>query len=41
VPAGRLARPEEIAAAAAFLLSDDSAFMAGSDLHIDGGMAQI
>jgi NAD(P)-dependent dehydrogenase (short-subunit alcohol dehydrogenase family) len=41
VPAGRLARPEEIAGAALFLASDDSAFMAGSDLHIDGGMAQI
>lgn len=41
VPVGRLARPEEIAGAALFLVSDDSAFMAGSDLHIDGGMAQI
>lgn len=41
VPVGRLARPEEIAGAALFLVSDDSAYMAGSDLHIDGGMAQI
>ena len=41
VPVGRLARPEEIAAAALFLVSDDSAYMAGSDLHIDGGMAQV
>lgn len=41
VPIGRLARPEEIAGGALFLLSEDSAFMAGSDLHIDGGMAQI
>jgi NAD(P)-dependent dehydrogenase (short-subunit alcohol dehydrogenase family) len=41
VPAGRFARPSEIAGAALFLASDDSAFMAGSDLHIDGGMAQI
>ncbi len=41
VPVGRLARPEEIAGAAVFLASDESAFMAGSDLHIDGGMAQI
>jgi NAD(P)-dependent dehydrogenase (short-subunit alcohol dehydrogenase family) len=41
VPVGRLARPDEIAGAALFLASDDSAFMAGSDLHIDGGMAQV
>ena len=41
VPAGRFARPEEIAGAALFLVSEDSAYMAGSDLHIDGGMAQI
>lgn len=33
----RLGRPEDIAAAAAFLASDDAAFMAGSDLVIDGG----
>ena len=41
VPTGRFARPEEIAGAAVFLASDESAYMAGSDLHIDGGMAQI
>ena len=41
VPTGRFAQPAEIAGAALFLASDDSAFMAGSDLHIDGGMAQI
>jgi len=41
VPAGRFARPEEIAGAAAFLASDEAAYMAGSDLQIDGGMAQI
>lgn len=41
VPVGRLGRLEEIATAALFLISDDSSFMAGSDLHIDGGMAQI
>jgi NAD(P)-dependent dehydrogenase (short-subunit alcohol dehydrogenase family) len=41
VPVGRIAQPEEIAGAALFLASDDSAFMAGSDLHIDGGMAQV
>ena len=38
-PMGRIARPEEIAAAAAFLMSDDSSFMTGSDLLVDGGYA--
>jgi len=38
-PIGRIARPEEIAAAAAFLMSDDSAFMTGADLLVDGGYA--
>ena len=41
VPLGRFARPEEIAGAALFLVSDESAYMAGSDLQIDGGMAQV
>lgn len=41
VPLARFARLEEIAAAAAFLASDDSSFMAGSDLHVDGGLAQV
>ena len=41
VPLRRFARLEEIAAAALFLASDDSSFMAGSDLHVDGGMAQV
>ncbi|HVY98873.1 MAG TPA: SDR family oxidoreductase [Dongiaceae bacterium] len=38
-PIGRIGRPEEIAAAAAFLMSDDSSFMTGSDLLVDGGYA--
>lgn len=41
VPVGRIAQTDEIARAALFLASDESAFMAGADLQIDGGMAQI
>jgi NAD(P)-dependent dehydrogenase (short-subunit alcohol dehydrogenase family) len=41
VPLGRLGRPEEIAAGALFLASDESSFMTGAELSIDGGMAQV
>jgi len=41
IPLGRLGRPEELASAALFLASDDSSFVAGIDLPVDGGMAQI
>ena len=34
---GRIARPAEIAAAAAFLLSDDASYITGTDLRVDGG----
>ncbi len=37
VPAGRFARPDEIASAAAFLLSDQATYITGSDLRVDGG----
>jgi NAD(P)-dependent dehydrogenase (short-subunit alcohol dehydrogenase family) len=37
IPAGRLARVEEIAAAAAFLASDEAAYITGAELVHDGG----
>ncbi|MFF3751713.1 SDR family NAD(P)-dependent oxidoreductase [Streptomyces sp. NPDC002018] len=37
-PVGRMGRPEEIAAFAAFLLSDETMFITGAALAIDGGM---
>jgi NAD(P)-dependent dehydrogenase (short-subunit alcohol dehydrogenase family) len=41
VPLGRVAEPEEIAAAAAFLASDDASFVNGIEFFADGGQAQI
>jgi NAD(P)-dependent dehydrogenase (short-subunit alcohol dehydrogenase family) len=41
VPMGRLGRPEELAAAATFLASDDASFIAGVDLVVDGGMTAL
>jgi NAD(P)-dependent dehydrogenase (short-subunit alcohol dehydrogenase family) len=41
VPLGRVARSNEIAAAAAFLASDDANFVNGVELSVDGGLAQI
>jgi NAD(P)-dependent dehydrogenase (short-subunit alcohol dehydrogenase family) len=40
-PMGRLGRPEELAAAALFLASNDSSFITGIDLQVDGGLVQV
>ncbi|MEU0969941.1 SDR family oxidoreductase [Streptomyces sp. NPDC005917] len=41
VPIGRMGRPEEVAAAVAFLASADSSFMFGTTLYVDGGEKQF
>jgi NAD(P)-dependent dehydrogenase (short-subunit alcohol dehydrogenase family) len=41
VPLSRLADPDDVARAVAFLASPDAAFIAGAELFVDGGLAQI
>jgi len=40
-PLSRYGRPEEVAAAVVFLASDESSYITGVDLAVDGGMAQV
>jgi NAD(P)-dependent dehydrogenase (short-subunit alcohol dehydrogenase family) len=40
IPAGRLGSPADMATAAVFLASDDSIYINGVELHVDGGVAQ-
>jgi NAD(P)-dependent dehydrogenase (short-subunit alcohol dehydrogenase family) len=40
-PMGRAGQPDEVAAAAVFLASDDSSYITGIELFIDGGAGQI
>lgn len=41
VPLSRIGSPDEIASAVLFLASDDSSFITGTELFVDGGMAQV
>ena len=41
IPMGRMGEPDEVARAALFLASDDSSFVTGIELFVDGGRAQI
>ena len=41
IPMGRMGEPDEVARAALYLASDDSSFVTGTELFVDGGRAQV
>jgi NAD(P)-dependent dehydrogenase (short-subunit alcohol dehydrogenase family) len=41
IPLGRFGQPFEVANAVVFLASDDSSYITGTELFVDGGFAQI
>ena len=41
IPLGRIGEPKDIANAALYLASDESKFMTGAELHVDGGIAAM
>jgi len=41
IPLGRLGTADEIAKAVVFLAGDDSSYVAGAELSVDGGFAQV
>jgi len=41
IPAGRMGKPEDIAAAALYLASEEAAYVTGQTVHVNGGMAMI
>ena len=41
IPLGKLGQPADVAAAVAYLASDEAAWVTGATLHVNGGMAMI